>query len=83
MKRVEKLILDMIAQLGEERIELTASGLVMLFDEIDLTPREAAWILKRLASEVIKDRYSNQNIYIINITELMQDEESGGILASE
>ncbi len=86
MKRKETEIISalagMLRHFGE--IELTASGLIML-TEINITPREAAWILKKIADEVIKDNYYNQNIYRISlnsIIEMMQD-ESGGISESE
>ena len=81
MKRVEKEIIKSLLKLQREEIEITASGLVMLLD-LDITPREAAWILKKLASEVIKDTYFNQNLYIIDL-EAIRNEEGSGILASE
>ena len=57
----------------QKEITVTASGLVML-TELNITPREASWILKRIAKEVVKDKYFNQNIYIINIQEVLKIE---------
>ena len=81
MKRAEKEVIKLLSALGRDELEITASGLVMLLD-LDITPREAAWILKKLASEVIKDTYFNQNLYIIDL-EAIRNEEGSGILASE
>ena len=75
MKRVEKEIIKSLLKLQREEIEITASGLVMLLD-LDITPREAAWVLKKLASEVIKDTYFNQNLYIIDIEAIRNEEGS-------
>ncbi|MCD6370841.1 MAG: hypothetical protein J7L63_05060 [Thermoplasmata archaeon] len=81
MKRAEKEIIKALLKLQREEIEITASGLVMILD-LDITPREASWILKRLAKEIIKDKYFNQNLYVINL-EAIRNEEGSGILASE
>ncbi len=74
MKRVEKEIIKLLSALEKEKIEITASGLVMLFD-LDITPREAAWVLKKLATQIVKDTYFNQNVYVINIQKFEVSQE--------
>ena len=49
---------------------------------LNITSREASWILKRLAKEIVKDRYFNQNLYVIDIKVIM-NEEGASISASE
>ena len=72
MKRKEEEVLQALLSLQKKKVEITASGLVMV-GELNITPREASWILKKFAEEVIKDKYFNQNIYVINM-EMIQDE---------
>ena len=79
-EKVLKALLDMFSNMQGE-ITVTASGLVML-GELNITPREASWVLKRLAKEIVKDRYFNQNLYIIDI-EVLSNEEGTVISESE
>lgn len=64
-EKIIKALLSMFSDMQGE-VTVTASGLVML-GELNITPREASWILKRLAKEIVKDRYFNQNLYIIDL----------------
>lgn len=79
-EKVLKALLDMFSHIQGE-VTVTASGLVMMTD-LGITPREASWILKRLAKEIVKDRYFNQNLYIIDLKVIL-NEESVSIPESE
>ena len=71
-EKIIKAILSMFSDMQGE-ITVTASGLVML-GELNITPREASWILKRLAKEIVKDTYFNQNLYIIDLRVILNEE---------
>ncbi len=68
-EKILKMLLEQFRNFGE--VEITASGFVMLID-IDLSPYEAAKILRRIAAEVYRDNYFNHNVYKINIHTLME-----------
>ena len=74
-EKIIKALLSMFSDMQGE-ITVTASGLVML-GELNITPREASWILKRLAKEIVKDKYFNQNLYVIDLQVILNEEGAG------
>ena len=78
-EEIIKALLSLVSA-NKKEITVTASGLVMLA-ELNMTPREASWILKRLAKEIVKDTYFNQNLYVIDL-QVTTNEESADISES-
>ena len=65
------------------QVRMTAAGFVML-SPFNLTAKEAARLLKRYSSEVYWDPKLKVNVYIINVSELLNQvvdvlEEGSGI----
>ena len=84
-EKKEREIIEILTSLQREEIEITASGLILISD-IDMSPYEAARILKKFADEIYRDPYFNHNIYKINLNSLLEEinnEEGIDVCASE
>ena len=86
MRRKEEEVIKALLETWEgSEIEITASGFIML-TQVNITTKEAAKLLRRIADEVYRDPYFNHNIYHINLNSLIEavtNEESLSVSESE
>ena len=81
-EKKEREIIEFLTSLKREEIEITASGLILISD-IDMSPYEAAKILKKIADGIYRDPYFNHNIYKINLNSLLEEINNEGVGISE